>query len=532
MIIGFGNNTVSSLAADITASQTTIQVMPGAGALFARLLTYDYANSSNTLKTYAKITLTDAKETVFEICHLTAVNDDMLTVVRAQEGTTAKGWSLNDVIANFATRGSENQFVQIEELQSGHYTSGIAGGAANALTIALPATYFVNGSTDWTLRTPLVIYPSQNNTGAATLQLTMGGRVLGTFPLYKGNKAQLAANDILKDVALVCLMDNTKTFFSVANPGAIYAGLGTAAFKDTVTSMTDETTGRIPVVGWEGLGGVAVTLADTDLISKSGVGGRFFRQVGGDSNHFGEYGSGVHLLYGSSGDNINTLTANVFVGSSGNLYVEWLSINKTTGAVTVQNIQKLYGPLNKPTADDVGALSVNGGVVTGNDSVVDVRQRTDNAAYYYRGTKQDGTPHFYLGQGSANSDEVSLFNNKLGSGISLVNGAVRVTGQINPSNIDNFDARYQKINTALKSANGWFKDTNTGMIFQWGTVTLNANPATATFPIAFPNSCLRVFATDVGDGNYGYGANPLSNTQARIYTPRVGAIASFLAIGY
>lgn len=90
----------------------------GAGALFSGLLTYDYANDSNPLKVYAKITLTDAKETVFEVCHLTAVNNDMLTVVRGQEGTAAKGWSLNDVIANFATRGSENQFVQIEQLQS------------------------------------------------------------------------------------------------------------------------------------------------------------------------------------------------------------------------------------------------------------------------------------------------------------------------------------------------------------------------------------------------------------------------------
>ncbi|HFK4477374.1 TPA: tail fiber protein [Citrobacter sedlakii] len=217
MIIGFGNNVVSSLAADITASQTTIQVMPGAGEMFAKLLTSDFVNTSNPLKVYAKITLTDAKETVFEICHLTAVNGDMLTVVRGQEGTTAKGWSLNDVIANFATRGSENQFVQIEHLQSGHYTSGVAGGTANALTLALPANYFVNGSTDWELRSPIVVYPVQNNTGAATLQLTLGGRVLGTFPLYKGNRAELVANDIVQDSPLICLMDKSKSFFSITN---------------------------------------------------------------------------------------------------------------------------------------------------------------------------------------------------------------------------------------------------------------------------------------------------------------------------
>lgn len=254
MITGFGNNVISSLAADITAGQTTIQVMPGTGAKFAGLLNYDYPNASNPLQTYAKITLTDAKETVFEICHLTSVNNDVLTVVRGQEGTTAKGWALNDVIANYATRGSENQFVQIEQLQSGHYISGVAGGTANALTLELPATYFVNGSTDWTLRTPIVVYPTQNNTGASTLQLTMGGRVLGTFKLYKGNKAELVANDILKDVALVCLLDNTKSFFNVSNPGAIYAGLGTAAFCDVTTSRNDNTLGRVLKVGDRNLG--------------------------------------------------------------------------------------------------------------------------------------------------------------------------------------------------------------------------------------------------------------------------------------
>ncbi|CVD98547.1 Uncharacterised protein [Serratia marcescens] len=218
MIIGFGNNVVSSLAADITATQTTIQVMPGAGALFAGLLTYDYANDSNPLKVYAKITLTDAKETVFEVCHLTAVNNDMLTVVRGQEGTAAKGWSLNDVIANFATRGSENQFVQIEQLQSGHYTSAVAGGTANGLTLALPATYFLNGSTDWALKTPILIYPTLNNTGASTLQLTMGGRVMGTYPLVKGSNTALRAGDIVAKNPFLAVFNADQGRFIVLNP--------------------------------------------------------------------------------------------------------------------------------------------------------------------------------------------------------------------------------------------------------------------------------------------------------------------------
>lgn len=67
----------------------------------------------------------------------------MLKVIRGQEGTTAKGWSLNDVVANFATRGSENYFVQIAQLQSGHYIAGVAGGTANTLTLELPSTFLL-----------------------------------------------------------------------------------------------------------------------------------------------------------------------------------------------------------------------------------------------------------------------------------------------------------------------------------------------------------------------------------------------------
>ncbi|EMV9928735.1 hypothetical protein WKL75_003527 [Salmonella enterica] len=52
----------------------------------------------------------------------------------------------------------------------------------------------------------------------------MGGRVLGIFPLYKGNKAELSANDIIKDAPVLCVLDNTKTYFSVLNPLEIYLG--------------------------------------------------------------------------------------------------------------------------------------------------------------------------------------------------------------------------------------------------------------------------------------------------------------------
>lgn len=224
MIIGFGNNVSSTIASDITATQTTFSVIPGDGDKFANLLTVDISNPDTPHEIYAKITLTNNQQTVFEICHLTAVTQDSLTVIRGQEGTAAKGWSLNDIVSNFATRGSENTFVQVEQLQGGDYTSAIAGGTPDSLTVSLPSTFLNNNTNAWSIKVPLLITPIAANTGAVTLQLTLAGRVIGTFPMYKGNQSPLNAGDLIAGVPFCCLLDQSKTFFNVINPVAAYTG--------------------------------------------------------------------------------------------------------------------------------------------------------------------------------------------------------------------------------------------------------------------------------------------------------------------
>ncbi|EAN4679346.1 phage tail protein [Salmonella enterica] len=44
-------------------------------------------------------------------------------------------------------------------------------------------------------------------------------------------------------------------------------------------------------------------------------------------------------------------------------------------------------------------------------------------------------------------------------------------------------------NSASKSANGWFRDSSTGIIRQWGIGALNT---TINFPMAFPNACTSI----------------------------------------
>uniref|UniRef100_UPI00201E206F phage tail protein n=1 Tax=Salmonella enterica TaxID=28901 RepID=UPI00201E206F len=79
---------------------------------------------------------------------------------------------------------------------------------------------------------------------ASTLQLTMGGRVLGIFPLYKGNKAELSANDIIKDIPILCVLDNTKTYFSVLNPLEIYLGSRYLQKDQNLSDVPDKAKGR------------------------------------------------------------------------------------------------------------------------------------------------------------------------------------------------------------------------------------------------------------------------------------------------
>jgi hypothetical protein len=242
MNLGFGNNVRSTLAADINATQTTIQVMPGTGIQFANTLIPDagMANPSISNIYYAKVTLTDSQETVFEICHLLSVSEDTLTVIRGQEGTTAKGWSLADVISNFATRGSENNFVQIEDLQSGKYLSANAGGTENTLSISMPSMFFINNGNTFNLRQPLLIYPKFNNTGACTIQLTVSGRVIGTYPVIKGNLIPLNDGDITLGAPLIVTFCPDIQSFQAINPAT-----GLADFEDLEREISKKISGAL-----------------------------------------------------------------------------------------------------------------------------------------------------------------------------------------------------------------------------------------------------------------------------------------------
>lgn len=554
MILGFGNNVVSSLASDITASQTSIPVFPGEGPLFAALLTSDFSNSATDLKNYAKITLTDSGETAFEVCHLLSVSGDTLTVVRGQEGTAAKGWSLKDVVANFATRGSENAFTQIAHIQSGFYTAGNAGGTANALTLELPTTFFLNGSADWALKTPIVVYPTQNNTGASTLQLTMGGRVLGTFKLYKGNKSELVANDILKDVALVCLLDNTKTFFNVANPGAIYAGLGTAAFRN----VADNAPGDLIPVGYKGLFASDANHGSIDFSTYPFVVGEsIFIDVRYSTNNPPFLNSDYYYI------NVLSATGPAQGGRVNRPLIQFVNYSNSSAIYAIREddgttINWRFFHTVKYDADNTtittpgGVKAFNGATELSQNAVV-IRASGNKHLYFFNLANQEmglvyagddavlrlrggGGPSLNIGpDGNITApgyfgagDDIHSGRNISSVGIIQAGAGVFDTPGVRAYSPNNpppkvayteaeSDARYQPKgsyaapNTAWGSGGlMWWRCSSTGAMRISGITGGVPNGGRVTFPTAFPNACISVVANQYSNIGGGTAMQPFS----------------------
>lgn len=93
----FANNAVSTLAGAISNVATTAVLATGSGALFPTPLTGQYFC----------LTFTDAATGLLhEIVHVTAISGDTITMVRAQEGTTALNWLPGDLADNLWTAGS------------------------------------------------------------------------------------------------------------------------------------------------------------------------------------------------------------------------------------------------------------------------------------------------------------------------------------------------------------------------------------------------------------------------------------------
>lgn len=231
-------------------------------------------------------------------------------------------------------------------------------------------------------------------------------------------------------------------------------GLKTAALKDITTSFIDTTNGRVPVVGWMGVGTSA---------QDSAAGGIHVSRF-----MFEPFQSGT--LYPDSV---------CIIQSGGPTATEWGQIAVSYGANLrvfaghgVYNgspeITELYHDKRKPTASDVGAYPLGGGALNGN------LQAT--------GFVQSGV----------GKDVVS--QNDIWAARYIYENGQRVYGPNNPPP--------NKFSKSLNTIS-WEKNLETGVIRQWGYVDVGDNSyTTVNLPVAFPSSFLSLNVTPAMPGAF------------------------------
>ena len=268
---------------------------------------------------------------------------------------------------------------------------------------------------------------------------------------------------------------------------------GTAATKDVTTSNIDTTGGRVLKVGDFGVGAVAgVGLTDANNINFNG----FFRMSaegvhGPVANQASEL---IHCQYDQN-------TGRQIGWRAGRPDEPLRHRTKMNGEW--QGWIKLYDSNNPPSADEVDAVSASKGGTYQKEVTFSEGVKIRNATGIYQGEDAAGFSSNNLMLKSWNgigfyctltgSEGVTVFVDTRG-------GNVEARGQIKPGSYENFDNRFytktlanstfQKVNTASKGSRGWFKDSNTGMIFQWGIESVSgATTRTFSFPVSFPTGC-------------------------------------------
>jgi hypothetical protein len=186
----FKNNANGTLASAAAAGDTTINLTAGHGNRFPTV------NASENEYFFA--TLIDTSGNL-EVVKVTARATDSLTVVRAQDGTSAIAFSASDIIELRPTSGALDRFLQVTGPQTGHnkkfINSEFAGGTVNATTLQVGGVDAVSLSGTQTLTNKTLTDPVINGTMTGTANFIQTGMIV----MWSGTIANIPTGWVLCD---------------------------------------------------------------------------------------------------------------------------------------------------------------------------------------------------------------------------------------------------------------------------------------------------------------------------------------------
>ncbi|EFV9204657.1 phage tail protein, partial [Shigella flexneri] len=261
-----------------------------------------------------------------------------------------------------------------------------------------------------------------------------------------------------------------------------------------------------------------------------------FVQIAG-STMTGDLGI-VKLLYGGKSVFDPTGSSEITIGD----ILKTFKINANGLKLTIADASRsatVYHTLNKPSPNELGMrtneendaryarLAITNTFsgtqnIQGDANLLRLRNQNANNAQYIEGVNLDGSARWWVGIGSNGSDEVKLYNNKYNSALTIasnisVNKSLAITGQVQPSDFSNLDARYFTQTVANQrfaqlAGNNTFTGANT-----FRTMSVISNAAAITLQCASANESLYLLAKDYEGGNLWYLGKGSSGAGVTIY---------------
>ncbi|QGF20809.1 side tail fiber protein-like protein [Salmonella phage D1-2] len=249
-----------------------------------------------------------------------------------------------------------------------------------------------------------------------------------------------------------------------------------------------------------------------------------FVQISG-STMTGDLGI-VKLLYGGKAVFDPTGSSEINIGD----VLKTFKINANGLKLTIADASRsatVYHTLNKPSPNELGMrtneendaryarLAVTNTFsgtqnIQGDANLLRLRNQNANNAQYIEGVNLDGSARWWVGIGSNGSDEVKLYNNKYNSVLTVasnisVNKSLAITGQVQPSDFSNLDARYFTQTVANQrfaqlAANNTFSGLNTFST----SVSISSNAAAIMLKNKAVDESLFIQAKDVENNNLWY----------------------------
>ena len=264
------------------------------------------------------------------------------------------------------------------------------------------------------------------------------------------------------------------------------------------------------------------------------------------SNMTGDLGI-VKLLYGGKAVFDPTGSSEITIGD----VLKTFKLNANGLKLTIADASMsatVYHTLNKPSPNELGMrtneendaryarlavtnnFSIRQAIVTDGEQLT-LKKATNAGASYIQGRDANNQQTWYVGQGTSNSTNVYLYNHATGSMLTLdataaFNKSLRISGQIQPSDFSNLDARYFTQTVANQrfaqlAGNNTFTGANT---FTNLVVKKNANAITLQNTDA--STALYILGKKSDGTNKWYVGTDSDETRLNIYNYLTGSQVS------